>query len=103
MRFILFFILFTALCSCQSQQEQLVIPADKLLKVLEDVHIAEAAMTGLAQARKDSIAKVYYEQIYAIHGITAEDFNHDLELLKSRPEQLAKAYGILVKKLEEKQ
>ena len=86
--------------ACAPQQGQLAIPADKLLKILEDVHIAEAALTGLGQERKDSAARVYYEQIYTIHGVTEEDFYHDLELLKSRPEQLAKAYDLLQQKME---
>ena len=92
---------FTLLLACQKQDSQLAIPADKLLSILEDIHIAEAALTGLASERKDSAARVYYQQIFTIHGVTEEDFNHDLELLKSRPDQLAKAYGALQQKIEQ--
>lgn len=99
-QFAFYILSFTLFFSCQNKQEQLAIPADKLLEVLQDVHIAEAAMTGLGKARKDSVARVYYDQIYSIHGITEEQFNHDLELLKSRPEQMAKAYGVLLQRLE---
>ncbi|MFK7936382.1 MAG: DUF4296 domain-containing protein [Saprospiraceae bacterium] len=91
---------FTLFFACTPQQDQLSIPAEQLLKIIKDVHIAEAAMTGLGTERKDSVARVYYEQIFTIHGVTEADFYHDLELLKSRPEQLAKAYGVLQQQME---
>lgn len=100
LHFLFFLLHFTLLTACGQQQEQLAIPADKLLQILQDVHIAEAALTGLAKKRKDSAAQVYYKQIFIIHDVTEADFNHDLELLKSRPEQLAKAYGALQQQLE---
>ena len=93
-------LLFVGFAACEQAAESLLIPENKLLLMLEDVHVAEAALTGLAPERKDSIARIYYDQIYTIYGVTEAEFNHDLELLKSRPEELAKVYKKLADKTE---
>lgn len=95
---ILYGILF--LPSCQEQSEKLIIPTETLLAVLTDLHYAEAALAGLNPERKDSTAKVYYAQVFEIHGVSETDFNHDLSILKNNPKQLQGAYQVLSKKLE---
>lgn len=86
--------------SCQEHQEKLIIPTEILLEVLTDLHYAEAALAGLNPERKDSTAKIYYAQVFEIHGVNEIDFNHDLALLKNNPKQLQGAYQVLSEKLE---
>ncbi|MEL7020016.1 MAG: DUF4296 domain-containing protein [Bacteroidota bacterium] len=87
--------------SCQPQEEQFVIPPDKLVRILEDIHVAEAALTGLSTERKDSAAAAYYDQIFTIHQVSASDFDHDLELLKRRPKLLSQTYSTLHQQMEQ--
>lgn len=68
------FIIASMLCigsftACSSDEPELKIPEDKLVKILVDVHVAEAGFQNLSGEVKDSIANVYYEQIAEMHQI----------------------------------
>lgn len=80
------------LSACQSEEEPLRLPEPVLVKVLADLHIAEAAMQNLRGNTKDSIAVLYYEQIYTIHDVDASDVKHDLESLRQQPQRLKELY-----------
>ncbi|MCS7036288.1 MAG: DUF4296 domain-containing protein [Saprospiraceae bacterium] len=69
-----------AVAACQSP-EQTRLPEETLARVMADLHIAEAATTGLTGFRKDSLLYLYYEQIFALHGVKREDYEHDIRLL----------------------
>ncbi len=69
-----------ALCQCQPA-EQTRLPEETLVRIMADLHIAEAATTGLTGFRKDSLLYLYYEQIFALHGVERADYEHDIRLL----------------------
>jgi len=74
----------------------------KLVDVLVDIHLAEAAMQNLTISAKDSIAARYYKQIYTIHGVKKEDFDSTSTFVKQRPKLLAKVYERVVEELNRK-
>lgn len=69
-----------ALSQCQSP-EQTRLSEETLVRIMADLHIAEAATTGLTGFRKDSLLYLYYEQIFALHGVKRADYEHDIRLL----------------------
>lgn len=79
-----------------------VMPVDEatLVKVLADVHIAEVAAQNFAGAYKDSIKRIYYQQIYDIHGISETDFRASLQVLSDHQEKMEKLYKKVEKHLE---
>lgn len=69
-----------ALSQCQPA-EQTRLPEETLVRIMVDLHTAEAATTGLTGFRKDSLLYLYYEQIFALHGVERADYEHDIRLL----------------------
>ncbi len=69
-----------AFAQCQPA-EQTRLPEETLVRIMADLHIAEAATTGLTGFRKDSLLYLYYEQIFALYGIERADYEHDIRLL----------------------
>lgn len=53
---------------------------EELAKIMSDLYVAEAATTGMSGWPKDSLMKVYYLQVFEIHGTTAETYEHDLKI-----------------------
>lgn len=82
------------LVSCQSGGDlnNLPIPKEKLVKVLSDAYIVEAAIQNYTLDIKDSLSDYYYEQLYEIHNITKEDYQKSLEIVKNHPEALDSLY-----------
>ncbi len=88
--------------SCQKEVERPTINPDKLVQILTDIHIAEAAMNNLYGAPKDSLAKLYYQQIYTIHGVDSAELTQDLALLKKNPVYMDSLYEKVVDNIMEK-
>ena len=78
---ILPFLLFFA-CKNDKVNINLTIPTAKMVSILADVHVAESAAAYLSNPTKDSIATVYYQQIYEIHGVKAEEFKQNHQIIK---------------------
>ncbi len=76
---------------------------DALVRILADVHIAEAAVQNLSGAYKDSILRVYHQQVYRIHNIPEENFRQAVEMLSHEPEHMEKVYKKVEKRIQELQ
>lgn len=72
------------------------IEQEKLVQVLCDIHVAEAALQALSEQQKDSVAAVYYEQIYTLYGINAEQFKQTIRTLEKQPAALQQLYQIVM-------
>ncbi|MFN0176562.1 MAG: DUF4296 domain-containing protein [Saprospiraceae bacterium] len=87
--------------SCQSKPlEQPSIGDDKLARIMADLSIADAATTGLAGYRKDSLLQVYFKQVFEMHNVTLESYEKDLRIVAkdlSRMEAIVKAADELLK------
>lgn len=100
MKKIIFIFTFTLFFSCKKDKIVLTIPTAKMVSILADVHVAESAATYLTGNTKDSIVNMYYQQIYEIHGMKAEEVKQNLDMLKREPIQLEKVYKMVVDSLE---
>jgi hypothetical protein len=83
--------------------EQLILPKSTLTNVLADVHLAESAASRLEGFKKDSVTRVYYQQIYQIHNIQEVDLKHDLDVLKNDNETMSKIYKNVIDTLNKRQ
>lgn len=72
---------------------------DKMIAVLLDIHLAEAAVQTEKNTKKDSLLHLYYQDIYRIHNITQEDFERNLEAWFDNPEIADKLYEKVVESL----
>ncbi len=68
------------------------ISEDKMINVLIDVHLAEAALQTLPRIYKDSMATVLYGQIYKFNEIKEEDLYEALDAYDSYPHRLKNLY-----------
>ena len=92
-----------AFAACQSSGElkNLPIPKEKLVTVISDAYIVEAAIQNYTQDIKDSLSDYYYEQLYEIHDITKEDYQQSLEIVKKYPDVLDSLYQNIADHLNE--
>jgi len=74
---------------------------DKMVDVLTDLHLAEAAMLTLNKRIKDSVYLVYYKQVFEIHDVKDSVFFKDLELIRKDPVWIAKIYEEVVINIEQ--
>ena len=88
--------------SCQTKTEGLELPEDKLVSALADAHIIEGALLSVIPSKKDSLRELYYQQIYEIHGISGQAFEHDVEFLKINPKMMDEVYEKVLKELDRK-
>ncbi len=87
-----------SLSTC-NRENPLSVPPQKMIEVLVDVHVAEAALQNLSSDTKDSLMVVYYDQIYDIHGITATQFEQDMTYIKRHPKTMEKIYEKVLEQL----
>lgn len=95
-----FFIFFFA---CSNPEPVLPIAEEKLVKVLADIHVAEAAMQNLTGDRKDSVAQVYYEQIEKIHGIERTLVDSAIIMMRKNPKLISKTYTLVLEELSKRE
>lgn len=81
------------LCGCGDGDTKLPIEEPTLLEILCDVHIVEGAFQNRKKSEKDSIADLYYQQVYTKHDVTEADFIRCLELLEKDPKRLEIIYS----------
>lgn len=105
MRIIFFvnIILIVFTISCNSGEEKPPIDKEKLVQILVDVHIAEAAVQDYSGLQKDSIGKVYYKQLFSLHHVTEKDFYRSMYLIKQDPENLEALYKEVLTELEKRE
>lgn len=99
---ILVWILLLLSVSCRKRDKDLRIEEDKLVKVLVDIHVAEAAAQSLMGDTKDSMMFVYYRQVFHIHGIQQADFDSTMIILREDPVRLERIYAKVMDELNEK-
>ena len=78
------------------------IPAPKLIDILADVHLAEAAAQSLPVKVKDTTLAKFYNQIYEIHEVSEADFDSSMVLLKSRPKSLKLVYEKVIETIDKR-
>lgn len=66
---------------------------EKLIDILVDVHTAEAMTESETQRVRDSMAPIYYAQIYEKHGVTRTDFDSTMVIYAHNPERFDSVYS----------
>jgi hypothetical protein len=83
-----------------------VLPTEKMVKIIADMHIADAvAETKKAQEGKDNVALTneYYKQIYKIHNVSEEDFKRSYKFYEDNPGWMDQVYKGVITELSKKQ
>lgn len=96
------FVFLIILTGCK-KTEKPNIAEDKMVNILVDVHLAEAALLGFSEAQKDSLSLIYYNQIYEIHAISEESFKTEMDFLKQHPEYLEKTYKLVLEEIDKRE
>lgn len=92
-------LLFLPLFACNIGQKKLPIPEKKLIQILTDVHYAEAALQDVYGVQKDSLKKVYYQEIYQLYETSEEELTETMDILRQNPARLDKIYQFIVDNL----
>lgn len=95
----LILILFVAACAQKRNQRS--VSEDRLVEVLMDVHTAEAALAFLYGEKRDTFAENYYEDIFAIHNLSQEEFDRWMAALREDPEWMVEVYQKVLDRLDE--
>lgn len=99
-----FFIVFVCvgiiLVSCK-KQEAYKLPEDKMIAIMTDLHIAEAA-ASVAPGVKDSILSVYESQIFRNHNIDKNVFKESLKQYHKEPAVIERMYKKIIERLDAK-
>lgn len=103
MKRILFLLLFPFLfVACKPEQEAAPIAADKMLRILADIHIAEIYSSMLDDSTHqpkiknlDSLA-TYYQQIFAHHKVSEPEFQQSVEWYRNNPGDLDTVYKRMI-------
>ena len=95
---------FTFLFSCSHKTDSVpsrIIPKDKMVDVLVDVHLAEAAADnhGLKSPQIDMMMAARYDSVFQKHGITFEEFKSSYDYYLAHPDVLSEIYSEVVNKL----
>ena len=89
------FLIFVVSCllpACVKKAEQLPLPETDLVKILADLHLAEAAFQNLTNSSKDTLAYFYYDQIYEIHGVSKAEVDSCISIMNRNPQQFFETY-----------
>ena len=107
MRYSVAFLVMMLCCLSCKEEEQPHLSREEMMKVLQDVHLAEvySTMVDFGEERTtnknlDSLAK-YYNVVFQAHGITQEEFNASAEWYAQHPNELDSVYTKMVTSLNE--
>ena len=56
------------------------ISEDKMVRIMADLSIAEAATAQMSGYAKDSLTKVFYDQVFEMHQVRADQYEQNLRL-----------------------
>ncbi len=101
--FSLMFLAVVFSCDPKEIEEPLPFSDEKIIDILIDVHISEAAMQTLGRVVKDSMKEVYMDQISEIHDVERQQLDEVLEELRNRPADLKRLYSGMLEEIEIKE
>lgn len=108
--FALLFFIFLVVPSCKksnvsSTSSQDILSRDKMVEVLTDIHLTEAALRikQMSGANMNFYTPYYYRGALAKHGISTEQFRKSIRFYMQNPEKMDKIYTDVITNLSEKQ
>ncbi len=98
-----FFGLLILLIGLACKEKEQVIEVDRrMLNVLADIHFAESAASMYPKLQKDSLIKVYYNQVFEIHEISEDSFNLWIDAIQANPKEAELLYEKLTEEIKKK-
>lgn len=93
-----------SLIGCAGPEEQPpsdLIPRDRFVQVLADVHVIEARISHemVVDQRTDSPAQRYYDEMYAERAITKEEYEKTYTWYTEHPEMMKALYDEVLQEL----
>jgi len=86
--------------ACNVGQKRLPVPEKKLIEILTDAHYAEAALQEVYGNQKDSLKKIYYQEIFQLHQVSEEEMTKSMDILRKDPVRLDKIYQAILENLK---
>jgi len=98
-------LLFSGLClivvlACAEQTETTLPSDEELVRLIRDLHLAEASMARVHISMQDSVSMQLRARIARDHGITPDEMDGWLETLQKSPEHLLVVYDSVIATLE---
>lgn len=101
--YIVIFIMFWCWVSgCKKDNIQLPFEKEKTIRILADIHVAEAAARNLYVKPRDSMLNLYYDQICMQNEIARPDLDTALNRLRHDPYTLKYIYPFVIAELEKR-
>ena len=105
--YILFIALFATACSDDVKVPKDILPKDKMVAVMADMHIAEAAVNSRSYILGNQEYLYYigdvYKHVYKSHKITKAQFDKSYAYYSSHPELFNAVYQDVISELSNKQ
>ncbi len=76
---------------------------EKIQSILIQIHLTDASVTSLLGEQKDSMTKVYLEQVKEINNITDVEIASIFTYLKEHPEFAEEIYGSMITEVNKQQ
>lgn len=90
-------------CTEKKVEEPLPFEDEKIIDILIDIHISEAAMQTLGKVVRDSMKEEYMNQVAEIHEIERPQLEELLAELRNRPADLKRVYDGMLEEIEIKE
>jgi hypothetical protein len=85
-----------SLFSCSNNEKKdaaaMKIEPTKMVQLLADIHLVEAALEVEPQGIRDSLTQLYYPQVLARHQVSKADFDSTMHYLGRHPVELDSLY-----------
>ena len=111
MKHFLWFFIFSTLIACENHQSTYtgdpkkpdsIISRDQMVRILTDVHLAEAALAYLKTRGEQTkgFSNDYYNAVFSKYKISRKRFTSNFDYYKRDQEDLIKIYDEVIKNLE---
>ena len=91
------------LTSCKEKNVSLPMEKEKLVRLIEDIYVAEAMAEIADLSVRDSVRSVYMTQVAGNNGMTTDEIRDVMRRLTAMPDSLHAIQGIVLDSLRAKQ
>ncbi len=96
-------LIFTTLAGCDKKPERISLTEDQQVQLLADLHMAESAVQHLPPAVKDSMIRVYYDQIFMQYHLTQDDYDALMKNLRDNVDKMQPLYEKVLEELSKRE